>query len=104
MISVAKNCALGGGDRVFLSDHMKQLWSEIGFVPTNVELDDTDKSKDDVHQAEKDISKIRESNFPSILKRPEPSARDIEQLGGITIRNIPSTLDDTQIQTFLIDS
>ena len=101
--AVAKNCALGGGARVLLTERMKQLWAEIGFVPTNFELEATDKTEDDIEQATKDIPIIRENNFPPNIQRPEHSARDIEQLGGITIRNFPKTLNENQIHTFLVD-
>ena len=53
--AVAKNCALGGGARVLLTERMKQLWAEIGFVPTNFELEATDKTEDDIEQATRDI-------------------------------------------------
>ena len=64
--AVAKNCAAAGGDRVFLSDHMKRLWDEIGFIPTSFALDDSDKSEDDIQQAGRDATTITNNSFPSI--------------------------------------
>ena len=37
-----RNCAAGGGVNVFLSDHMKKVWCEVGFVPVTFELDEND--------------------------------------------------------------
>ena len=31
---IARNCEIGGGDRVKLIDHMRSLWNEIDFIPT----------------------------------------------------------------------
>ena len=101
--AIARNCAIGGGERVFLSDHMKKLWEEIGFVPTTFELDENEKTEDDVEQAVKDAPKINETSFPSSMKHPEPSARDIEHFDGVTIRNIPNTLEDKDIVDFLMN-
>jgi hypothetical protein len=34
---------VGGGQRIFLSDHMKDLWLAVEFVPVSFELDDDDQ-------------------------------------------------------------
>ena len=101
--AISRNCAIGGGVRVFLSDHMKNLWQEIGFVPTSFELEESDKTEDDLEQAEKDAPKVSQEKFPPRLQRQEPSIRDMEHSNGITIRNLPGILDDKEILTFLMN-
>ena len=59
--AIARNCALAGGDRVFLTTHMKQLWEEIGFTPTTFELDDDERAEDDEGQALIDAPKISQT-------------------------------------------
>ena len=102
--AVAKNCALGGGAREFLSDHIKKLWTEIGFAPTSFELDDSDKTEDDMQQAVKDAPKINETRFPPTIKKQDHSIRDIENNDVITIRNLPKHLEDKEIIMFLTNS
>ena len=99
--AIAKNCATGGGKQVFLSEHMKKLWEEIGFVPSTFELDECDKTEDDVEQALKDAPIASKISFPP-AKKQEPSVRDIEHYDGITVRNFPSRLVDKDIITFLV--
>ena len=101
--AVARNCAVGGGARVFLSDHMKKLWEEIGFAPTTFELDESDKTEDDIQQAVKDAPIITETRFPPIIQKQQPNDRDIDNLDGITVKNFPSNLDDKEIHTFLLN-
>ena len=99
--AMAKNCATGGGERVFLSDHMKKIWGEIGFVPNTFELDDDDKTEDDYQQAAKDAPVINQTSFPP-TKKTEPSIRDIENYDGITLRNIPKEVENKDIHAFLL--
>ena len=99
--AIARNCAAGGGARVFLSDHMKALWNDIGFVPTSFELDESDKIETDTDQAVKDAPIISETSFPPKNVHHEPSNRDIELSDGVIIKNIPSQLEDNAIINFL---
>ena len=99
--AIAKNCALGGGPRVLLSEHMKELWKEIGFTPISFELDFSDKAEDENVQSEKDAAMIRENHFPALIKRPEHSKRDIEEVVGIAVKNFPKSLEEDQILEFL---
>ena len=99
--AVARNCALAGGERVLLSNHMKALWEEIGFAPAHFELDEVDKTYDDVDQAAKDAPKISKSSFPLPVKYQAPSPKDIEKFDGLTKRNIPKSLTNEEIKTFL---
>ena len=90
--AIARNCASGGGQRVLLSEHMKNLWKLIGFTPTSFNLDETDKSIDDVEQSTKDAAILAKPAFNPAAKTEAPSERDIELSDGITIQNFPKTL------------
>ena len=100
--AIARNCSIGGGSHVFLSDHMKKLWGEIGFTPVSFELDETDKTEDDIQQAIKDAP-IDTVKFPTPVFSQKPNERDVEHFDGITVKNFPSTLDDKDILTFLMN-
>ena len=100
--SIAKECESNGGDRVMLSQHMKILWSEIGFVPANFELEDNITSGEPVSEPENNAPFLAATSFPPI-SRPEPTCRDTEKFNGITIRNIPATLNDKEILQFLFN-
>ena len=82
--AIAKNCALGGGPRVPQSEHMKVLWREIGFTPISFELEFSDKAEDENVQSVKDAVIIRETHFPALIKRPEHSKRDIEEVAELS--------------------
>ena len=101
--AVAKNCAAGGGTRVFLSDHMREVWNEVGFVPVTFELDEDDKTEDDIQQAARDAPVLNNSKLPTTIERPEPESRDIEQFNGVSVKNFPTKLDEKEILTFLIN-
>ena len=68
--AVARNCKAGGGIQVFLSDHMKEVWSEVGFVPMTFELDEDDKTEDDVQQAVINAPVLTNIKLPTTLERP----------------------------------
>ena len=93
--------AVGGGPRVLLSEHMKELWKEIGFTPISYELDFSDKAEDENVQSKNDAAMIRENHFPALIKRPEHSKRDIEEVVGIAVKNFPKSLEENQILEFL---
>ena len=99
--AIAKNCALGGGPRVLLSEHMKELWKEIGFTPISFEFDVSDRAEDGNMQSFQDAARIRETHFPALIRRPEHSKRDIEEVAGITVKNFRKGLEDDQIFEFL---
>ena len=101
--AISRNCAAGGGPRVFLSDHMKELWKEVGFVPNTFELDADDKSEDDVQQAVRDALVLSVKNLPPTIHRQEPNSRDIENFNGITVRNFPIAMREEEIVTFLVN-
>ena len=101
--SIARDCDSNGGDRTHLSDHMKKLWAEVGFVPTNFELNEEDTSAEPDQQNTATSAPVKiATNFPPMV-RPEPTSRDIEHYNGITVKNLPSTLDDKEIFKFLLN-
>ena len=95
--ALAKDCGDNGGDRIPLSEHMKLLWDKIGFKPTTFSKDDCNEG-DDING--EDL--IRDSQFPSLLKRPDPTSRDIECYEAISIKNIPLSVSDPDIVKFLV--
>ena len=66
---IAKECEDKGGIRVQLSDHMRQVWSEIGFCPTTFELPE---SMDGM--SEGDVPIAASNNF----QRPAPQINTSE--------------------------
>ena len=96
--AIAKVCGDNGGDRIPLSEHMKLLWGKIGFTPTSFsqDCDDVDDSNGE--------ELIRDSEFPSTLKRPDPTPRDIECYEAIMIKNFPTSVSDSDIIKFLVSS
>ena len=99
---MAKDCDAAGGSRVFLSDHMKYLWTKIGFVPTNFELTELDDNEGD-EQSVKETILVNGSSFPSSTVRQEPSNRDLDLSDGIAVKNIPSSVETKDILTFLLN-
>ena len=88
----ARSCDLKQGARVELRDHMKQLWSEIGFCPEKFELD---TAGDD--GADLDVTSFT----------PPPRAvvaeADKAKFSGVNIRNLPKDMSLTDLQTLLED-
>ena len=95
--AIARDCGNNGGARVMLSDHMKDLWNKVGFVPTAFELDNNDK--DDMEND----SVIRDTKFPPSYERPPPTSRDIEQFKGILVKNIPNRVGEEEILDLLVN-
>ena len=82
---------------------MNEVWNEVGFVPVTFELDENDKTEDDVQQAAKDAPVLSNMKLPTNLERPEPESRDIENFNGISVKNFPLKLDEKEILNFLIN-
>ena len=82
---------------------MKKLWAEVGFVPTNFELDEDDTSGEPDQQDTNTAAPVKvAASFPP-MERPEPTNRDIEHYNGITVKNFPPNLDEKQIRQFLLN-
>ena len=79
---------------------MKNLLSQVGFIPTSFEPDEMDMVEDEDHQAEID-SHLQNLNFsPKIVQQP-PSDHDMSKFDGISIKNIPAQIEDKDIFEFL---
>ena len=93
---IARDCDAQGGIRVQLSDHMRKIWSEIGFCPTSFELPDSVEDEGD-----KPISETNSFQRPAqVIKNSEA---DQERYVGLKINNFPLELSDEEILTFLSD-
>ena len=92
---VAKECEELGGSRVYLSDHMKSLWSKVNFNPTSFKLpEDTD---DIEGGGDKPIS---EERIPKVTK-PPMSETDKAKLIGVRINNFDLENSEDEILEFL---
>ena len=81
--ALAKDCEQNGGVRIKLEDHMKELWDNINFRPSNFELNVDD---DDLEA----VANIKNNTkFSPILQRPSPHPDDIKKYQGISIKNFP---------------
>ena len=93
---IARDCEGQGGVRVHLSDHMRELWSKIGFNPTSFELPD-------IVEGEGDKPIVDMKNF----QRPAPenvkTQADIDRYCGLRINNLPLSLSDEDIIKFLVE-
>ena len=98
---LARNCEAGGGERVLLSDHMRKLWQEIGFAPTSFALEDVidENNENPVN----DAPVLTENRFPASVVRKELSDEEIQKCDGITVKNIPATVEEKEIWTFLMN-
>ena len=72
-------------------------------MPVTFELDENDKTEDDVQQAAEDAPVLSNMKLPTNLERPEPESRDIENFNGISVKNFPLKLDEKEILNFLIN-
>ena len=93
---IARKCEDNGGLVVFLKDHMKTLWDEIGFKPADFTME---KENDEVN----DKVEIRENEgfTPAHKGRPKMSEVNKKKLCGVSVRNLPADIAPDQAQTFL---
>ena len=86
----ARSCDSKGGKRIELQDHMKKLWSEVGFNPESFDIDTAT-----IDSAELDVD-----NFT-----PPPRGvldeTDKAKFCGINIRNLPRDISETDLLTIL---
>ena len=91
---IARVCEENGGERTKLSDWMKELWGRIGFTPDRFELlDEDDKSGSLI------MDTVR---FPR-LEKVQTKHTNFERYCGFTVRNLPSSLSNSDICEFLND-
>ena len=95
----AKHCEDNNGTRVPLVDHMKNLWTAIGFEPREFELEIDEEGEDT--DSVNDVPIRDSSKFSPKINRPEPTNEDIGKYNGISIKNFPRNLDKSTIVEFL---
>ena len=98
---MAKDCEAAGGERIFLTDHMKSLWDKIGFKPSSFSLEVNDD--ENVDSLLQDAPIMDSGSFPSNFTREEPSERDLQLSDGITIKNIPKAVEDKELYDLLFE-
>ena len=95
---IAKECDTKGGVRVHLNDHMRKLWSEIGFVPSSFELPDSD----DLNE-ENDHPVAEAETFARVDTKAQTSVEDKDRFIGISIANFSLDLTDEDIRKFVVE-
>ena len=85
-----------------ISEHMKELWKAIDFVPAGFELPAME-----VEDQEKtlggDVDILETETFEKTVERPKPQEKDIEKYEGISISNFPPNLTEAEVLTFLLE-
>ena len=95
----AKDCEENGGTRVTLADHMKKLWSDIGFTPSTFTLpEDYEEVYDDPNTIPSDKPKISAKPPPKKALIPEEMAAKHD---GLQINNLPADLSEEEVLRFL---
>ena len=90
---IAKDCHTAGGPKVYLNDHMKQLWTEIGFNPSNFELPSDFVEAGDKPILDSDSNSIDVPRFQNVA--------DSERHIGLTIANFSLEVTDEEILVFV---
>ena len=88
----AKSCELKGGTRVELRDHMRQLWSNIGFNPEKFERE----------EAQEDSADLNVKAFTPPVRAPVSEANKTK-FSGVNFRNLPKDINLSDLQTLLED-
>ena len=102
---IARNCEIGGGDRVKLIDHMRSLWNEIDFISTTF-INGNENCNDEKEETQTiyDAPVLTEKSFPSFSVRNEPDSEDFDRCDGITVKNIPKTVGEKTIWEFMVEN
>ena len=80
---VAKRCEAAGGAKVELSDHVQNLWKEIGYTPRNNHFDEVIDGVEGDHVAEKvggDFTPAKANSDPSLFT-------------GVCVKTFPKEVD-----------
>ena len=91
---LARKCEEKGGLVVYLKDHMKTLWDEIGFKPADFTME-----KENYEVGDKVEIRENEGCTPAHKTRPKMSEDNRKNLSGVSVRNLP--VDISPDQTFL---
>ena len=93
---IAKVCMEKGGERVSLFEHMKTVWSHIGFKPTTFELPEEEEDAGGKKEGDRLITKPAKkiSNDPNL-------AYIGENISGIKINNFPLEISEAEVLKFV---
>ena len=94
---MARKCDLAGGPKVDLIDYIRDLWKQIGYSPSEVELSDDINEDLDNDVA---VKQQEGGNFTPL----KPATDDSEKYGGVSIKTFPKETDHGVIVDFLIQS
>ena len=98
-----KECKELGGKFLHISEHMKELWDAIDFVPTGFELPAVEADSEENLASGGDVSILETKTFKNFAEKPVPTEQDLQKYQGINISNFPPHLSETDIFTFLIE-
>ena len=94
---MARKCEAAGGPKVDLVTFIRNLWQEIGYSPSEVELDD------DINvDLDKDTEIIQQEG--GMFTPHKPGSDDSEKYSGVSIKTFPKDTDHGAIVDFLVKS
>ena len=96
---LARECQSEGGNRRDLIEHMKEIWSQIGFSPTTFEIPEMEHDTDENYGGDQRVSDL--SYFPRQTTKPSIPPEDMEKFCKVKINNLPKDLTDSEAITFL---
>ena len=88
---MARRCELESGPKVEFSDYIYQLWSKIGYNPSDVELGE-------------DINEDHAMQEGGFFTPPKMQTQDSDKFAGVCVKMIPKDTDHAAIIEFLIGS
>ena len=93
---IARDCQEAAGPRTHLNDHMRKIWSEIGFNPTSFELPNG-KEIDETYD-----NPIAESDhFRKMEQAAAVTEEDTQRYVGMSIANFSLEVSDNDIKQFV---
>ena len=93
----AKACEEKNGPRVTLREHMTNLWSAIGFKPSEFKL-----QYDEGGELLEKVVEIKESGqFTPPHKSKPKECQDKDKFVGVTIKNLPKDIPEREVTLFL---
>ena len=98
---LAKDCQAAGSQRVNLFDHMRDLWSNIGFTPSGFTLPQSDEDQNAEGEGDKPFELT--SKFKTNITRTEVREEDTEKYSGITITNFSLEVTENDILKFIAE-
>ena len=100
---LAKECQSEGGSRKDLIQHMKEVWSEIGFSPTTFVIPEREDNAEGVENFGGDQTVLDLSYFPRQNTEPTILPEEKEKFCKTKITNFPKDLTDSDALVFLND-